>query len=616
MTYLERLRPKFPKKTDLELELMLINTPGVERLTGIGPHEHRLIAMAKMFPSRVDHEWRRRMIWSYQDAMERKIKELMWIGASNSNKTGTGADLAVDIWMESPANTSIYIASPYEKAAETGLWARVQEQFQEALQHNHELPGRLKFSENAIVLYDANPLSFIGVITIDQVGKLVGQKSRTFGQGRLIIITDELPEFRRNGEALVRVMDNLRSVPNMMLIGAGNFASPTDGLGTFCEPAREGGYEGLRLESDFEWPTVRGGMCYRFSGEQSPNVLAGRDIYDFLPTLEYKADLILSSGGKKSAGMYRYWHSFPQLDLEEFNVTNQAKVRAGGSYDEVTWTADVMTLGAGLDPGFGGDPCILHFWRTGWTVIEGEQRQIYEARESVVVPVEVASETTVDDQIAEYCKKQCEERGILPDNFGFDDSMRSGIVQALMRVWSPKVVAISAGGPATTRKLSAVKQTKDPNEKTRKVKTAKDEYVNFATEMCFAVGSLIQSGQFRGAGHAQEAIKQICRRRWNWVGKKKQIEIKDDYKRANSGRSPNHGDALVIGVETARRRGLVLEGVSLVTGGAVKTLLAMQREKAWSKKVNPENQNGLPSGRLNGIARSPTGNGKLNAFTR
>lgn len=607
--YIQRLQPAFPGQSELEIELKLITTPGVEKLTGVSPAGHCLRAMTMLFPTRVENPWRRRMVEGFFRARAERRKEYMILGASNSTKTSTIADLLLTIWWAVPKATTEYLASPYEDATETGLWARVLEQFQEAKDIHPNLPGKVRMSELKIIESENNPLSFIKVISIDQVGKLVGKKSKVFGLGAMIIASDELPEFKRNGDAIGRVMNNLISVPNMMLVGAGNFASPHDGLGRFCEPDLTGGYEGLRVGEHYEWTTTRGGIVYRFDGDQSPNILANDDtLFPFLPTLDYRERLARQSGGPTSPDFFRYWHSFPLLNAEEFTVTNLKRIREGKCLESFEWTGAPLTLGSHCDPGFGGDAAVIQDWRVGMAkTADGSAIQVWEAwGPPVTIPIDVTSELTPEQQIVAFHRDHCATRGIPDENVSFDGSMRAGIVQTYGRDWSPRIVALDYNGPATERPMSLVREFNSEGELAQQI--WRDKVANLITEMWLATASLIISGQMRGlASSLDTAVSQLCKRRWRWVGKKKQIETKKEFKAHNSGKSPNEADGIVGGVEMARRRGLVLHGVSAANGGSMKLLLSLIEEKARNEAVkritNPTAEPALPSGRLRGMNR-------------
>lgn len=159
--------PEFEKLSHVQIELKLAALPDVESLTGYSQHDHRRRAMALLFPSRIDHPWREKVLRAFHHCKVNGIKELMLLGSSNSTKTSTISDIIVELWLECPEATSIYITSPYKDATETGVWARVLEQFTEAKLENPELPGHTRTGE--IYQHKNNPLSFIKVVSIDEV---------------------------------------------------------------------------------------------------------------------------------------------------------------------------------------------------------------------------------------------------------------------------------------------------------------------------------------------------------------------------------------------------------------------------------------------------------------
>lgn len=593
--YLANLRPLLKGKSDGQIEMWLACQKNIERKTGLTQHDHRMRALSRLFPDRIHHDWRERVVRGYQVCRDAGIKEYMVAGSSNSNKTSTFSDLALELWWEQPEVTTIYIASPYKEATQVGLWARILEQFDSATSLDPKLPGRVKPSDNKIVLDEKNPLAFIQVVTVDDIGKLVGKKSKDFGRGLMLIMIDELPALPGGGRALLSVMSNLRSVPNMMLIGAGNFAEIDDGMGRFCEPSN--GYDSIkhRIDDLHEWKTRRGGLVYRFDGHQSPNVRAGKDIYPFVTTIAYLEDLAKTEGGINTAGYYRYGRSFPMMDMSEFTVLNSSKLDAGRCSEDVVWLEEPFTYGAFCDPGFGGDPTILQPFRFGWAMLGGKRTQVFDAwMPPHLIPIligkkdEEGNELTAERQVVEGCMEYCEANGIPPEHFGFDGSMRAGIVQEFLTRWSLLVNPVDFGGLPTERPISAVKEAK----------TWREVVMNFVSELWFATASVVQSGQFRGIGLVPKAREQLCRRRWSYKGlRKKQVETKDEYKSSNENKSPNEADALVGCVEMARRLGFVLDGVA-PGGSGVMELHRVLSEIANRAKVKRYLENKLPSGRL------------------
>lgn len=612
--YLDKLRPQFPHRTDTEIELICSGSRQIQQRTGKTAHEHRKTAMHSLFPSRVWHDWREERLQSLQYCLEKRIQELCWIGSSNSNKSADIADAVLTLWWTKPELTSVYITSPYETATELGVWAYIIEQFNEAKTNNPKLPGIHRLSDNSIILHQRNPRAFIRLATVDQVGKLVGKKSRNFEQGTMIIAADEMPAFTpiaaRN---FLSVTQNLWSVPNLIILVAGNFAHTGDGLGTFCDPDEEdipGGYDGFDPDKHFRWRTKRGGLCLRFDGLQSPNVKAGRDIYPFLTTIEYIGKLAKQPGGLSSPGAMRYVRSAPITSLGEFTITNSERIRAGGCYDDYAWTHEEILSLAFCDPGFGGgDPCVVQKFRLGNVQLKsGDTRQTLALWDApYYIPIEVNKKTaegeiiTAEDQVAIGFRDYCRANNIPDSRAGYDGSLRAGLGQKMALNWSPRVRAIDSQGPATDRPVSAIDNDTDgvPIPWRKKVD-------RFISEMWFATASLIDSFQLRGLALSPKAAAQLSYRQWRWTGKEKRaVETKPEYKErlreeGKLAESPNEADCLVGGVELARQLGLSLRGLQ-PSGGSTDLILQMIRERVHKQIIRQAMHPTLPSGRLHAM---------------
>lgn len=615
----------FAKLTATQIELQLASMPGVEEFTGLNQHEHRKRAMGRLFPSRVDHPWREKLLLAFYHCKAAKIQELMLLGSANSTKTSTLADLIVEMWMECPEATTIYITSPYQDATETGLWARVKEQFDEAKMNNPELPGEVV--SDTIYQHKRNPLSFIKVVSIDKVGKLVGKKSKHMRIGFMLIIADELPEFPQNGRALVSVMNNLISVENMMLVGAGNFAATADGLGVFSEPDLPGGYSALRVHEHFEWRTTRGGMVIRFDGDQSPG-LEDPEKYFFLPGSRFRDQLAKQTGGRRSPDYYRYWHSFPLVGAEEFTVTNAQNLNASGAYDEdYTWTADRVIRGAHCDAGFGGDNAVLQPWKMGhvWKIktVDGQRVrtdakiQVFELwGPPIVIPIDVEAATSAEAQIVEFHREWAKTNGVAEEHCSFDGSLRASIVVEYGKRWSIRVAAIDSGGTATDRTYSVIKEfNAKTHEETRRTVKWNEKVANLITEYWFAIAEAIISGQVRGFTACRETtVRQLCARVWKWVGRhKKQVETKKEYKDRNSKISPNEADACCGGMEMARRLGLKIDITGREERSENEILKRLAKELHVQNMRMPGQSVPLQKGKLHATSRSaPSKHGRLN----
>ena len=173
-------------------------------------------------------------------------------------------------------------------------------------------------------------------------------------------------------------------------------------------------------------------------------------------------------------------------------------------------------------------------------------RQILHLVDLSVVPISAEKGADLaEDQIVRYVMQQCEARGIPPEHFYFDSGMRTSLVQAFSRLWSPWVGSVDCGGKPTETAVSS------------EIKTmCRDYYSKFITELWFSVRLTVESSQFRGM--TEEAAKEFGEREWKMVsGNRIEVETKEDMK-IKTGHSPDLADAVAIGVYGARQRGFTI----------------------------------------------------------
>src|SRR5262249_13868031 len=143
-----------------------------------------------------------------------------------------------------------------------------------------------------------------------------------------------------------------------------------------------------------------------------------------------------------------------------------------------------------------------------------------------IVPIKNMAQDSPEDQIALFCKKECERRGIPADNFFFDAGMRTSLVSSMARIWSPNVRPIDFGGPASNRRVSGNID-----------RLCRDYYSKFVTELWFSLRLTVESGQFRGM--TEDVMLEGCTREWTMVaGNKIEVEPKEVMKGRTS-RSPD-----------------------------------------------------------------------------
>ncbi len=181
-----------------------------------------------------------------------------------------------------------------------------------------------------------------------------------------------------------------------------------------------------------------------------------------------------------------------------------------------------------------------------------------------IVPVKSSDFESPEDQIVMFVKGEHDRRGIPPENHFFDAGMRTSLVTAYSRLWSPQVNSVDFGGKATERRVSASID-----------QTCYEYYSKFVTELWYSVRLIVEAEQFRGM--TEDVMLEGCAREWKMVaGNKIEVETKDEMK-LKTGRSPDLFDALVTAVEGARRKGFMIRRLMNPTARAT--------DDRWKKEL-------------------------------
>lgn len=486
----------------------------------------------------------------------------------NSNFFAIFATLMVSV---DPKFTRAFISGPYKSAADSTIWARVGTRIANLKSANKAWNkiDENKSKQRHVFDDSETEAGYIELITLDKVGKLQGTKAKDPERGWIVLICDEIAEFPST--ALLDLLDNLTANDNLIVLDGCNFKNPEGLEGDLCRPEGKD-YSDLDIEEDHDWPSNYKSWTFRYDGHQSPNVIAGKKVSRHLLTEEVRRDMEEVHGlmGPKYLEQIR---SFPNSSVSDYFIITRAKVKAACGYDEWVWADNSIKKYAFCDPGFGGDPCRIGVFGTGTARVEsmdGTQHNVQifcplSQIESIKIITDLkmdaewealfnefvhpsymmtfGSEITIEQQIVAGCYKFIKQHGVERHNFGYDGSMRAGIVHEMVAMLGSSVQSVDFGGEATERPAIGG------------VKTARNLYRNFVTELYFETATTMTSRQFRGADLIPAAVTQMCRRSWKESLDRKQVQPKHEYKLANQGNSPNDADVLVGAHELARRAG-------------------------------------------------------------
>jgi hypothetical protein len=489
-------------------------------------------------PMMVRHPWAEEMI---RAAINNKY--LAVGGSASSGKSHTFAAWGIINWLSQPQDTLVMMTSTTLREARRRIWGSVIS----LLTVIQEAPCKIRDSIGSVAYVNENGdlIERAGLMLIaaeksktrEAVGKFIGIK-----QKRVIVIADELSEL---SEAILHAgLTNLSKNPSFQMIGMSNPNSRFDAFGIWAEPKK--GWDSVDTNTADNWATKWNGHYLRLDGERSPNILAGRTIYPWLPT-EEKLDEDRALLGQESRGYMRMVRAVFFDSDETQGIYSEAELTASGAMRKVEWAANPILV-AGLDPAFtnGGDRTILYTAKVGYN--KGGH-YVFELDEAIHLNDDATNKAVPRTyQIVRQIKEHCQRRNILPENLAVDATGAGApFCDVLAGEWSPSIFRVSFGGKPSDKRVSA-------NSKL----TGEELYTNRVSELWFVGKELMRTKQLFGI--SADLAQEICSRNYDLIkggSLKVKIESKPEFK-SRFGKSPDLADAAFLALDCARQRlGLV-----------------------------------------------------------
>lgn len=543
------------------------------------------------------------LVWN-KDPYERKMARQRWShqmihhavrekylaigGAASAGKSWTIGGWAVFNFLLSPHNTIVLATSTDVKGAEKRIWGAIRK----LMDMVEGAPVRVQSAEKSI-RYEDNygKLHPSGLFLItsdkspskDKVGKMIGVHA-----DRVILIADELGDISHN--VLTAATGNLAKNPHFQMIGMSNPASRMDPFGIFAMPSH--GWGSVNTETDYGWKTKVGGYYLRLDAEDSPNFdeedpsvpwETGK-LFNFLPTREsLDADLDATmADSREAARKTRTYLRFNRAvffdsDDDESYYSEADIRRAGADLPEVLQQAKTI---CGVDLSFseGGDNTVLAFCDIGF---DTRGQFSINLKELVYVQQDMTDKTTPRSlQISEKIRKECQKRGLTPDQVAIDASTGGGsaLCDMLQLQWGEGFLRVQFGGSPSDKKI-----------KNNSKLTGKDRYWNRAAELFFTARQYMLGRQIYGLNPT--IIRQMCARKYESIKSSRgvllKVEGKDKY-RARMGHSPDETDAYLVAVELARTRFGVMAADPVPDSKAPTNMASWLRGKKFSEnKYDP-----------------------------
>jgi len=530
---------------------------------------------------------------------QKKIFNL--IGSQNSGKSFGSVFLAFIIMVIDPERSAVFVASPFDNAADATVWGSVEEMWDQLCTTFPNDTGK-GYADACSLFpwgkkYANKQLEFIpglpkaGTIVLKGVkstGKFKGSKARhakETDRGVMLLIVDEINEVQ--SMSFLEMINNLVSQDQFSACTSQNFKDIEDVGGRITEPVGFYGgpstFEALDLEEDQLWHSARSSITLRYDGHKAVNILAGRTIYPQLFKKE-NLDLMERDYGPTSPEYFSQVRSFPSTSSEKNSVLSRAKISASRHKDVEFTKLKLNGRVAFCDPAFGGrDKAVFGWCSFGLaSVVDNEgnvtQQELmffddhfhsiklvkdakyndywFDRMRACDIDVSgfvIGSDVSYEDQIGIYCREMCKNHGIPANCMGFDSSLRPDIVSSMTRMFGFSVSAFDYNQPPEGCYLQNIKQKSE------------DCCKNRTTELAMLAADLFLTKQIRGGHYIDTATMQLSRTRYETINRKFVVEGKKEYKQRFGGVSPDHRDVLMGLAGMAHRRGF---RQSVVSGGS------------------------------------------------
>ena len=494
-----------------------------------------------------------KLIWN--PWLEKQIQSLcenqwlVWSGCGASGKTYAAALYSMIYFLAAPLHTSIILTSTTAKMIRKRAWPVIQELHRTC---KGGYPAHMVDSKTTLQAVrgdDKHAIFAIPVLdgaTSKAVANIQGIRS-----ARTMVIVDEATD---TPEAAFEACSNLqKGTSEFKLLAIGNPHSKFDQHGRFATP--KNGWSSVSIE-DEEWETERG-LCVRFDGMKSPNMLAGKTKYDFLIN-EDQVRQAQKYDGEDSPKFWKYTRGMWAPEGVCKTVLSESLVEKYRAMQSAPFVRSSKMI-AGLDPAFGGgDRCVLQLGRYG-DFESGKLGIVLDSNR--IIDIDAQSTDPVHFQIADQVRRICEEHKVRPENLAIDATGEGGgLCDILAKTWSPAIQRVEFGGRASERPVSPEDHRKSC-----------DVYANKVTELWFSVRQWVINEQLRGM--PSDVVVEFCSRMFDDAKRMTIIERKVDMK-ARTGKSPDLADAVALVVEMARR-----------LGGYATATANKRGESSWDKLV-------------------------------
>ena len=528
---------------------------------GAGLFHHYKEAIKLIWPDEYSHRWTDLIL---NEVLNNTITAIT--GPKDTGKTRTASKYAlVDYWAF-PDETLFLVSSTTLAALDTRVWGDIKHLFRMAKFRHPWLSGNCIDSKRAIT---TDSLDDQGEVRDMRKGLLCIPIKNNAGEILSISTYVGIKQKRRRhlgDEFQFCGIGMLDSIANMNSgdykgIFLGNPIGQNDPLDKISEP--EGGWDSLpEPKKTTVWKNRRflNSRTICLYGLDSPTFDFPDGVKRFPGLLNKDSiDRVIAGYGKDSHQYFSQCLGIRKPGLNAKRVITHELCKQFKAYEDVVWEGSPTTKIFALDAaygGAGGDRCVGGYGEFGKSV---DGKIVLKVHQPVLVPISVAIQKIPEDQIAEWIKSFCETNGIPSANVFYDSTGRGSLGPSLSKIYSTSIQPVEFGGMPTLRPVTSEMFILDHVTGQRRLKTCREHYSKFVSELWWSARLAIMAEQIRGL--SESVVDDGCQRQWSEVGGNKiEVETKRDMKE-RTGQSPDLFDWFVTLVEGARRRGFHIKSM-------------------------------------------------------
>lgn len=482
-----------------------------------------------------------RVIWPWTRAnpLTEKIyqrlsehRNLAIIGHAASSKTFSVTQYMALRWLAAPKTTGVLLTAPTLASLKSRAWTYVKQLWDRVAIPLH---GEVVNYEMKVRLYKADDLHNILCVAGDADNS--EHKIRGFHPENLFVMIDEADN--PFSEAIWEALPNLRATGEVQVVAMTNPTKRHTRFGSWCEPPL--GWSSVLIDRDKEWEAASGAHTLRLDGVDSPNIVAGEDVFKFLLTMQGKRDY--EKEGVNSPAYLKYFRAwFPDDGAVKLVFPSEIIDRM----QQIALKFYSDSFGCyGIDPAYSeeGDECVVIIGDCG-RLASNPKKTIIKYRTGVRVERKDKTKLVTEDlgdQIIEVLKEH-KVRGDL----GACDATGSGLAISdyIRAKWNRDMLAVGFGGkPSETRILA------------EDTKSCEERFDRFVTELWFAARDWARAGLLSAPQLPRRLRIDLEARQYEDVSRDRKIAIETKTDMRSRGlKSPDWGDAFCLMVHAVRLR--------------------------------------------------------------